>query len=184
MTGTTRIFAHDTETALLSAAALVNTDGRSGETLADPAALDAFVSEWGWTGSRTRDAGELDAVRQLRPVLRNLWERDEEGIVELTNELLRRHSALPQLVRHDEWSWHLHATGSDAPLADRMAVEAAMAFVDVVRQGELGRLRRCGAPGCGDVMVDLSRNSSKRYCSATCSNRVNVAAFRTRRASS
>lgn len=57
-----------------------------------------------------------------------------------------------------------------------------MALVDVVRQGELGRLRVCGADDCHDVLVDLSRNSSKRYCSTTCANRVNMAAFRSRQA--
>lgn len=176
-----QLFTHDTEVALQGAAALVNTEGRDGDTLADVPALDAFVSEWRWTGSRRRDELELAEVRALRPLLRRLWELDDEGVAELTNELLRRHSALPQLVRHDGWPWHLHATLPEAPLADRMAVEAAMAMVDVVRQGELRRLRRCAAEDCDAVLVDLSRNSSKRYCSTTCANRVNVAAFRSRR---
>lgn len=177
----TQIFTHDTEMALQGAAALVNTAHQGRDALVDPAALDAFVAEWRWTGSRRHDAAELAEVRDLRPVLRRLWELDDEGVVELVNDLLLRHSALPQLVRHDGWPWHLHAAGPDAPLADRMAVEAAMAMVDVVRQGELERMRRCAAPSCDSVMVDLSRNSSKRYCSTTCANRVNVAAFRSRR---
>ena len=176
-----QLFAHDTEVALQGAAALVNTAGRDGDALVDRQALDEFVLAWRWTGSRQHDDRELTEVRALRPVLRRLWELDDEGVVELTNELLRRHSALPQLVRHDSWPWHLHATLPEAPLADRMAVEAAMAMVDVVRQGELRRLRRCAADDCDAVLVDLSRNSSKRYCSTTCANRVNVAAFRSRR---
>jgi predicted RNA-binding Zn ribbon-like protein len=65
-----------------------------------------------------------------------------------------------------------------------MAVEAAMAFVDVVRQKELDRLRVCDAEDCRDVLVDLSKNRSRRYCSTACSNRVNVAAFRARRTGS
>ena len=95
--------------------------------------------------------------------------------------MLRQARALPQLVRHDGWDWHMHATSPETPLVDRMAVEAAMAMVDVVRQGELHRLRVCEAEDCGDVLVDLSRNSSRRYCSTTCANRVNMAAFRSRR---
>ena len=55
-----------------------------------------------------------------------------------------------------------------------------MAMVDVVRQQELDRLRVCGADDCGDVLVDLSKNRSRRYCSTTCANRTNVAAFRAR----
>ena len=175
------LFAHDTETALAAAAALVNTRQRDADELDDVAALDAFVQQWGWTGSHRRDAAELQAVRELRPRLRRLWELDEDGVVELVNEMLRDAGALPQLVAHGEWGYHLHATPSQAPLADRMAVEAAMAVVDVVRLAELGRLSTCGADDCDDVLVDLTKNRSRRYCSTSCSNRVNVAAFRARK---
>ena len=175
------IFAHDTEIALQAAAALVNTDELAGDRLSELAGLDAFVTEWNWTGSRRRDRTELAQVRALRPRLRRLWELDEDALVEQVNAILRDAHALPQLTRHDEWDYHLHASPPDAPLADRMAVEAAMAFVDVVRQGEVDRLRICDADDCDEVVVDLSKNRSRRYCSATCSNRVNVAAFRARR---
>jgi predicted RNA-binding Zn ribbon-like protein len=176
------VFAHDTEVALLAAAALVNTDQADGDGLADLAMLDAFVDEWGWTGSRRHNRRELDEVRALRPRLRRLWQVEADDVVALVNEMLREAKALPQLVRHDSWDYHLHATAPDAPLADRMAVEAAMAFVDVVRQQELDRLRVCDADDCNDVLVDLSKNRSRRYCSTTCSNRINVAAFRARKA--
>lgn len=174
-------FAHDTEMALLGTAALVNTAGREGERLGDVGELDRFVEQWRWTGSRRFDTPELDAVRSLRPLLRRFWESDADAIVTEVNVMLRDARALPQLVRHDGWDWHLHATSPSSPLADRMAVEAAMAMIDVVRQGELRRLRVCEAADCGDVLVDLSRNSSRRYCSTTCANRVNMAAFRSRR---
>lgn len=176
------VFAHDTEAALAAAAALVNTEQSDGDELADLAALDAFVARWGWTGARRGDQDELEQVRALRPRLRRLWDLDEHGVAALVNEMLRDGGALPQLVTHGEWSYHLHATPPDAPLADRMAVEAAMAFVDVIRQQELDRLSICGADDCSDVLVDLSKNRSRRYCSTSCANRVNVAAFRQRRA--
>jgi predicted RNA-binding Zn ribbon-like protein len=175
------IFAHDTELALHSAAALVNTDEQAGDRLAQLADLDRFVQEWGWTGRRRRDRTELEQVRALRPRLRRLWLLDEDGVVAEVNAILRGARALPQLVSHDGEEYHLHATPPEAPLADRMAVEAALAFADVVRQQELDRLRVCDADDCEDVLVDLSKNRSRRYCSATCSSRVNVAAFRARR---
>ena len=174
------LFTHDTEVALLSAAALVNTDEREVDRLASQDDLDAFVRAWGITGSRRRTAQELAQVRALRPRLRRLWELDEDGVVAEANTILRDAGALPQLVEHDGWDYHLHATAPEAPLADRMAVEAAMAFVDVIRLQELDRLRVCDASDCDDVLVDLSKNHSRRYCSVTCSNRVNVAAFRAR----
>jgi predicted RNA-binding Zn ribbon-like protein len=176
------LFAHDTEVALQAAAALVNTDAVDGDALADLAALEAFVEASGWTGSRRHDEAELAEVRALRPRLRRLWEDDEDAVAALVNALLREAQALPQLVRHDGWDYHLHATTPEAPLADRMAVEAAMGVVDVVRQGELDRLRVCEADGCRDVLVDLSKNRSRRYCGTACANRTNVAAFRARRA--
>ncbi|SOD72048.1 predicted RNA-binding Zn ribbon-like protein [Jatrophihabitans sp. GAS493] len=176
------LFAHDTEHALAGAAALVNTDQPDGDLLADVAALDSFVQEWGWTGQLRHDQAELDAVRRLRPRLRQLWFLDEPAAAELVNTLLRQTNALPQLVRHDAWDYHLHATPPDAPLADRMAVEAAMAMIDVIRQKELPRLQLCAAADCGDVLVDLSKNRSRRFCSTSCSNRTNVAAFRARKA--
>jgi predicted RNA-binding Zn ribbon-like protein len=174
------LFAHDTEAGLLAAAALVNTDAREGDELADVAALDRFVADWGWTGSRRRDARELAEVQGLRPRLRRLWQLDEDDVVVEVNAMLREAHALPQLVRHDGRDYHLHATPPESPLVERMLVEAAMAFVDVVRQGELDRLRVCDADDCDDVVVDLSKNRSRRYCSATCSSRVNVAAYRAR----
>ena len=176
------IFAHDTEVALASAAALVNT-GRGGkELLGDLAALDRFVADWGWTGGRSHDQAELDAVRRLRPRLERLWDCGPDAAAALVNTLLREASALPQLVKHDQWDYHLHATPPDAPLADRMAVEAAMAFTDVIRTGQLDRLRVCAADHCEDVHVDLSKNRSRRFCGAPCANRTNVAAYRMRRA--
>ncbi len=174
------VFAHDTEVALAAAAALVNTGGTE-EGLAGVADLDRFVAAWGWTGRHCRDEAELQAVRDLRPRLRRLWQVDEDEVVRIVNGLLREFRALPQLVKHDEWEYHLHATAPDAPLAARMAVEAAMAIVDVVRGGELARLRICQAPDCEDVVVDLSKNRSKRFCDSGCGNRMAVAAYRARR---
>jgi predicted RNA-binding Zn ribbon-like protein len=63
-----------------------------------------------------------------------------------------------------------------------MAVEAAMAFADVVRTQQLERLRLCAADDCSNVHVDLSKNRSRRFCGTACANRVNVAAYRTRQA--
>jgi predicted RNA-binding Zn ribbon-like protein len=178
------LFAHDTEVSLNATAALINT-GRGGrEELPDVAALDRFVAHWRWTGSRTHDQQELDSVRRLRPLLARLWEMTSDEAADLVNTLLRDAGALPQLLKHDGWDYHIHATTPEAPLADRMAVDAAMAFADVIRAGELTRLRICAASDCDDVVVDLSKNRSRRFCGLTCANRVNVAAYRSRRAAS
>ena len=173
-------FTHDTQLALASAAALVNT-ASDPDTLCTPEDLSRFLDEQGWFGVRAGDASELDAVRALRPRLRELWLLDEAELVPSLNAILTEADALPQLVDHDGLGWHVHAVPQDAPLATRMAVEAAMAFVDVVRSGELDRLKRCAADDCDDVVVDLSRNHSRRFCEAGCGNRENVRAYRDRK---
>jgi predicted RNA-binding Zn ribbon-like protein len=169
-------FAHDTELGLAAAAGLVNAE------LPDVAALDALFRAYGWTGRHEHTVAELRSVRALRDRLRRIWDSDEDGVVAIVNELLREAEALPQLIKHDGEPYHLHATSRDAPLATRMAVEAAMAFVDVVRSGELRRLRICEYPGCGNVLVDLSKNRSRRFCDAGCGNRAAVNAYRARKA--
>ncbi|AIF41626.1 hypothetical protein HX89_12555 [Dermacoccus nishinomiyaensis] len=173
-------FGHDTEDGLLSVAALVNT-ATPDDTLTEIADLDAFVESWGYTGTHERTHAELDEVRVLRPRFLEAWSLSRDELVAFVNEVMLQYRALPQLVRHDEWDYHLHATPSDAPLASRMAVDAVMAFVDVIRADELDRLKMC-AGDCGGVLVDLSKNRSRRYCDRGCGNRANVAAYRARKA--
>jgi len=172
-------FTHDTQMALAAAAALVNT-ASDPDTLRTPEDLARFLDEQGWYGTRVLDPAELDDVRALRPRLGELWSLDEAELVPSLNAILTEADALPQLVDHDGLGWHVHAVPQDAPLATRMAVEAAMAFIDVVRSGELDRLKRCAAEDCDDVVVDLSRNHSRRFCESGCGNRENVRAYRDR----
>ena len=138
------LFTHDTEIALQSAAALVNTMGPP-DTLTTDEQLETFVRDQGWSGELTGERVELDEVRALRPQLARLWELDEDALVPLVNGLLTDARALPQLVDHDDWGWHLHAVPDDAPLATRMAVEAAMAMVDALLGQPEGTARGWGA---------------------------------------
>jgi len=173
-------FAHDTEAALLAAVALVNS-AEPPDTLTTTAELDAFFATHRYTGARTHDDAELAAVRALRSPLRALLTADRDEAVARTNRILAERRAVPQLVRHDGWDYHLHATDPSAPLADRIAVETAMAMVDLVRGDELSRLAVCADETCDGLVLDLSRNRSRRYCSAACGNRIAVAAYRARK---
>jgi predicted RNA-binding Zn ribbon-like protein len=181
------LFSHDTEVSLVFAAALVNTlpaASHSGDDeLSTGEQLVRFLDDNDFTGARAGTDEELDAVRALRTVLRAIWTSERNDAVEPINALLRDGDARPQLRRHDDFDWHIHATDSDAPLVTRLQVEAAMAFVDVVRADEWQRMRVCEASDCDAVLVDLSRNRSKRYCDVgNCGNRMNVNAYRERRA--
>ncbi|WP_395657698.1 CGNR zinc finger domain-containing protein [Nocardioides sp.] len=172
-------FTHDTEVALQAAVTLANS-ALEPDTLEDLAALDAFYAEYGYTGRRDGDAAELEAVRAIRPQLRRLLTADRDDAVALVNRMLADAGAVPQLVRHDVWDWHLHAVGPDRDLPTRILVETAMAMIDVVREQETSRLGTCADAECGGVVLDLSRNRSKRYCSTACGNRNAVAAYRAR----
>ena len=174
------VFAYDTNASLLAAVALVNS-AEPPDTMTTPADLDAFFAAHDYTGARTHDAAELESVRALRAPLRELLTSDRDRAVQIVNRMLAERHAVPALVRHGRWDYHLHAIDFDAPLADRIAVEAAMAMIDVIRADELSRLSVCADATCNGIVVDLSRNRSRRFCSTACGNRVAVAAYRARK---
>lgn len=175
------IFAHDTQDALVAAVALVNS-ADDPDTLATVADLLDFYEEHGYTGARPGQRADLDAVRALREPLRELLTATRDQAVPLVNATLAEHRALPRLVRHDDLDWHIHAVDDAAPFATRVAVESALAMVDVIRADEQSRLGVCADEGCEGVVLDLSRNRSRRFCSVACGNRNAVAAYRARRA--
>ncbi|GAA4052029.1 CGNR zinc finger domain-containing protein [Arthrobacter methylotrophus] len=178
------LFAPDTEVALRSVVALINTAANGTESLPGVAELQAFLDAEQFTGAREGTESELLSVKGLRSQLASLWTADEDAAAKTVNQLLADAHALPQLVKHDHWDWHLHATTPEAPLAERLGTEAAMALVDAIRSKEMDRLRVCAADDCDAVVLDLSRNRSKLYCdTGNCANRTHVAAYRARKAS-
>lgn len=180
------IFTADTDVTLTHTAALVNTapgHGGSGvEDLPDAPAFAAWMDAWQWTGRRPEEDDEVAQVRALRPRLRRLWALPEHDLVTEVNALLAEGRALPRLVTHPPLGWHVHATSDEAPPAQRIIVEVGMALIDVIRSGELARLKVCEGEDCEDVLVDLSKNRSRRYCEGTCATRAHVAAYRARKA--
>jgi predicted RNA-binding Zn ribbon-like protein len=173
------VFAHDTEASLLAAVDLVNS-GAEPDTLTTHEQVDAWYGKHRYTGRRDRDAAELANLRAIRPVLRDLLTADRDRAAALVNAMLAEARALPQLVRHGDVDWHLHAVSSDEPLVHRVVVETALAMSDVVRSDEMSRLSVCADEACGGIVLDLTRNRSRRFCSTTCANRSAVAAYRAR----
>ncbi|MEQ3551099.1 CGNR zinc finger domain-containing protein [Pseudonocardia nematodicida] len=188
-------FAHDTQVVLAAAASLVNSALAEPDPLDDTvdlAVFEAWMAEQPYTGTRARTAAERTAVRALRARIAAFWPAEPDGdagagapdrdrLVELVNTLLDETDARPRLARHDGWDWHLHVSTARAPLADRMGAEIAMSVADLVRGDDVSRLRRCAGEDCAAVLVDLSRNRSKRFCdTGNCANRAHVAAYRRR----
>src|SRR5690349_12792429 len=179
------LFGHDTELTLRAACGLVNSERVDGEQLGDMSALNGFLDSWGWTGRRDYDDAELAAVHRLRRRLGKIWDaaHDDARAVDQVNALLSDTKASPWLTRHPEQpEWHLHLASVHDPLWQRMGAEVAMAIADLIRTGELRRLKVCAAPDCDAVLVDLSRNRSGKFCdTGNCGNRQHVAAYRERR---
>lgn len=172
-------FTHDTAASLQAGVALANT-ALDPDTLTTVEALSEFYAEHEFSGGHDRDEAELEAVRAVRGALRKLLTADRTTSVELVNSILAEARAVPRLVRHDRLDWHIHAIDDEAPLAERVMVEAAMAMIDVIRADEHNRLDICAADECEGLVLDLSRNRSRRYCSTACGNREAVAAYRAR----
>ncbi|HEU4514364.1 MAG TPA: CGNR zinc finger domain-containing protein [Nocardioidaceae bacterium] len=181
------LFSHDIEHSLVGVVELVNTapDSCDEDLLEDLDSLQSFVEshEVSEVGAMTRT--DLLAVRALRGRLRAVFAAPTDAeAAELVNALVADCPVTPRLTNHDGYAWHVHYSAPGATLAEHLAVDGGMALAQVIAAGERERLRTCEADGCDQVLVDLSRNRSRRYCDArTCGNRMHVAAYRERRRS-
>jgi predicted RNA-binding Zn ribbon-like protein len=175
---------HDTQCALSTVVDLVNTapELAGDEGLSDLADLEAFVTrrEISEPGRLTKE--DLDAVRRLRARLRDVFRAgDQPTAVRLVNALVADARTTPRLTDHDGYPLHMHYFAPGARLAEHLAADCGMALAFVLAAGEQQRLATCEAPDCQRVLIDLSRNRSRRYCdSRTCGNRLHVAAYRAR----
>lgn len=179
------MFSHDTQLSLQTVVDLVNTSQAcsSHEDLPSAESLRAFVSQHHVSGVRDRDYDDVTAIHRVRERFRAVFAAaDPSAVAAQVNSLLAEAPVCPRLTNHDGYDWHVHYFAPGAALADHLAVDGGMALAHVATAGEIHRLRVCEAPGCSSVLVDMSRNRSKRYCDArTCGNRLNVAAYRARK---
>lgn len=178
------MFGHDIELWLARVVDLANTiaDGDGQDQLAEIPALQSFVERHDVSEVGPITRADLRAVQllraQLRPVFDAVTDADAARVV---NALIARAPVTPRLTDHDGHDWHLHYVSPGASLAERLAVDCGMALAHLIAVGERERLHFCAAPDCHRVLVDLSRNRSRRYCDArTCGNRLQVAAYRER----
>lgn len=177
-------FGHDTECALGTVVEIVNTAPglAPAEGLPDVAALQALVERRAISEVGRLTKEDLEGVHRLRTRLQAVFAApDDATAVRLVNDLVADARTTPRLTDHDNWPLHIHYYAPGARLPERIAADCGMALALVLAAGERGRLATCAAPDCERVLVDLSRNRSKRYCdSRTCGNRLHVAAYRAR----
>jgi hypothetical protein len=175
---------HDTECALAIVVELVNSDPEVGgrEGLGDIDALRDLVERQAVSEPGRLTLDELAGVHRLRRRLHEIVTApSQEAAVKLVNLLISDARTTPRLTDHDSWPLHVHYFAPDAGLTEHLAADSGMAVAFLIAAGERERLTTCEAPDCTRVLVDLSRNRSRRYCdSRTCGNRLHVAAYRAR----
>jgi predicted RNA-binding Zn ribbon-like protein len=117
----------------------------------------------------------------MREVFQAAHGDDLGGASTTVNRLMRDTGARPQLDPLPHGGWHVHFHGADDSLAVGWAAGCATGLALAIGTDLAGRLGVCLAERCDRVYVDTSRNSSRRFCSTSCQNRVKAAAHRARR---
>jgi predicted RNA-binding Zn ribbon-like protein len=163
-----------------AAAALVNAV-TSAEGVDTDDALRGVLAEHGFFVERFTS----DTAARLRPWARTLRAVFEAGTldrtVDLLNGLLADVPMHPHLSDHDELGLHLHYAPPQVDLAHRFRATTLMNLSELVCDHGIDRIGVCAATGCDRVYADDSRGGRRRFCSDTCANRTNVAAYRARR---
>lgn len=155
------------------------------DLLASPGQLSRFVTDHDFSGPVQATSLDIGVAVLLRDRFRVVLDDDVAAVVEAVNATFEEIRVQPRLVRHDEWGWHLHAAGNNSPLGERMAADIALVLTDLIRSGDLARLRACAADDCAAALADFTRNHSKRFCDVrNCANRTHLAASRARRSQS
>ncbi|WP_020671542.1 CGNR zinc finger domain-containing protein [Amycolatopsis nigrescens] len=180
------LFGHDITCGANAAVELVNTapEIAGTEQLTDPAELHRLLLDLDFKNTGPPTPADLAAVRRLRTRLSAVLTADSfETAAELVNELIANAGTTPRLTNHDGFDWHIDFHTPGAPLVHHVGAEITMAIATLLVSSGRDRIRRCAAPDCERMLVDLSRNGSRRYCHGrNCGNRIAVQAYRARRA--
>jgi predicted RNA-binding Zn ribbon-like protein len=124
--------------------------------------------------------GFVALAHDLHSLFALLQAGEVDAVAARLNHLLATHPSHPQLAK-EGGEWRLHHHPVDAALLPMWTAICAEGLARMIGLGRADRLGTCGAPGCGRVFVDVSKNASRTFCSTTCQNRVKSAAFRRRR---
>ncbi|SEH03493.1 CGNR zinc finger domain-containing protein [Nonomuraea solani] len=157
---------------------------RGGASVRPPTGEDlvtAFAAQLGKPTLRSvPDAGPrlAELAAELRRAL--LADRPADQAAHI-NAMIRRYGAQPYLVEDVGQPFHLHFHGSGGTQVEALGGEFATALALIVDGYGPDRFGACEAHQCEAVYIDLTRNGSRRYCSAACTARAKTAAYRSRR---
>ncbi len=146
--------------------------------------IEAFLAPRPWVRDQVQP-GDLRALKRLQSDLAAVVDAsdagDEPTTVSRLNALLEQHPVRPRISGHDAQTWHLHVNDTKASVTTILAAEGLFGMALVVTELGADRFGRCAAQDCNNAYLDSSANRSKRFCSARCASRTNVAAYRSRR---
>lgn len=163
------------EYAVLLAASLANDWPR------DRAGIEARTLELGMTQTFPPAPDDHAKVRAIVDGwLKIVDEPDADARAELLNAELAGAAAYPRLTNHDGEGWHLHYRDDvrSLPYVLRAIINLGTSLHLVTRG--MGRLGRCQASPCTNVVADVTRNGRQRFCSVRCANRAAVRRHRAR----
>src|SRR3954453_4790001 len=106
------VFTDDTAIMLQAAVVLANS-GVGTDTMTTVETLDGWYAGHLHTEHRASGPEELESVRAVRHLLYDLLSSDRDTAATRVNDLLAESGAIPQLVRHGAWDWHLHGVSAD-----------------------------------------------------------------------
>lgn len=179
-------FASYTDASVALMVELVNTydvKRSPAEQLGTAADLRDFLDRHQMLGPNVVDDTDLTEVRLLRDQIRAVFSAEDEDLaLSRLNMVLAAAGVVPRVVRTGGGHRELFFAPAEAPLARRVACDAGIGLAMMLTEHP-DRLKTCAADPCRNVFVDQSRNRSRRWCSESCAARVNVAAYRARRAS-
>jgi predicted RNA-binding Zn ribbon-like protein len=132
-----------------------------------------------WQSAEINDR-DVAALRRGAKRLREVFEHGSAGrdgaAVEALNTLLEAHPVQPRISAHQVDDWHMHVTGRGSSVsAEHMAGAVWLCEYGSSRFGV------CADDRCGNVYLDTSSNSCRRFCSERCATRSHVAAHRARK---
>ena len=160
----------------------VNSLDEGRETLASPAALEAFFAEHD-LGRVVAKPADLRRAIEVREALRDVMSANNgeplnAGAVEALNRAAARAKVVAAFDDNASWRVEPTSNGVDQALG-RLLAHVFHAMSD----GTWSRMKACGAPDCRWAFYDGTKNHSGRWCDmASCGNRMKVRAFRARQA--
>jgi predicted RNA-binding Zn ribbon-like protein len=162
------------------------------ERLPDYAALVAFARQLGlttparaarllaWAAAAPEEARavRIAAVR-LREALYRLFGAIADGARVDDDDLALLNERVAQLRLGGDFAWHW-AAGAQAP--DAWLLPIVRAAVELITSDARARVRRCEADDCGWLILDTSKNRTRRWCDMkSCGNRMKARRFQERR---